>query len=301
MTNAALNKYIQPEVLSRLNQFQLLPRQLVEGSLAGAHKSPFHGYAVEFASHREYVPGDDLRHLDWKVYFRHERHMIKQYEMETNLVCHLVLDVSASMRYGDEDQQKLLVASRMATILGYLVVEQSDKVSLTLIDDEIRGHLSPSNNMGQIVRMTESLDNVRSVNKTKLGSALRELTGRIGRRSIVVIFSDCFADLDDLADALQRLRYQKHEVVLFQVMHHDELTFDIDGMIRFIGLEDADQFLTRPRDIREGYLEAMNRFNESLEEICDQNGCERVLCDTSINLGDVFALYLQRRMATTHR
>ena len=301
MTNAALNKYIQPEVLSRLNQFQLLPRQLVEGSLAGAHKSPFHGYAVEFASHREYVPGDDLRHLDWKVYFRHERHMIKQYEMETNLVCHLVLDVSASMRYGDKDQQKLLVASRMATILGYLVVEQSDKVSLTLIDDEIRGHLSPSNNMGQIVRMTESLDNVRSVNKTKLGSALRELTGRIGRRSIVVIFSDCFVDLDDLADALQRLRYQNHEVVLFQVMHHDELTFDIDGMIRFIGLEDADQFLTRPRDIREGYLEAMNRFNESLEEICDQNGCERVLCDTSTNLGDVFALYLQRRMATTHR
>ena len=110
MTQAILSKYIRPQVLNQLSRFKLEPRQLVEGTLAGAHKSPFHGFAVEFASHREYVPGDDLRHLDWKVYFRHEKHVIKQYEMETNLNCHLLLDISASMRYGDEDQQKLLYA-----------------------------------------------------------------------------------------------------------------------------------------------------------------------------------------------
>ncbi|HCK72090.1 MAG TPA: DUF58 domain-containing protein [Planctomycetaceae bacterium] len=298
MAQPVLSKYIKPDVLTRLSQFKVLPRELVEGSLAGAHKSPFHGYAVEFASHREYVPGDDLRHLDWKVYFRQERHMIKQYEMETNFVCHLVLDISASMRYGEDDAQKLLYASRMATTLGYLVVEQSDKVSLTLFDNEIRASLTPSNNMGQIIRMTESIDDARAVNKTEIAPILREVASQIGRRSIVVIFSDFFVDLEDLEDSIRRLRYNNHEVVLFQVMHHDELHFDIDGMVRFIGLEDADQYLTRPRDIRDGYLEAMNRFNELLEQICDHNGCERILCDTDNNLGETFALYLQRRMAT---
>ena len=168
MSSAILNKYIRPEVLSQLTRFKLDPRQLVEGNLAGAHKSPFHGFAVEFASHREYVAGDDLRHLDWKVYFRHERHVIKQYEMETNLNCHLILDVSASMRYGEEDQQKLLYSSQIATTLAYLVVEQSDRVSLTTFDNKTRGYLPPSNNMGQIIRMTESLDQVKSINKTNI-------------------------------------------------------------------------------------------------------------------------------------
>lgn len=301
MEQAVLRKYIRPEVLTRVQQYEFAPRELVEGTLAGAHKSPFHGFAVEFASHREYVPGDDLRHMDWKVYFRNDKHVIKQYEMETNLVCHLMLDVSASMRYGEDAAQKLLYAARVAVILSYLIVEQSDKVSLTTFDEEIRDTVQPSNAMGQILKFCETMDQADPVKKTKIGPALLEMSGRIGRRGIVVILSDFFVDLDDLEESLHRLRYDKHEVVLLQVLHNDEITFDLNGMIRFVGLEDDDVFLTRPQDVRAAYLEAINRFNERLGEICEANHCERVICDTSRSLAEMFADYLQQRALNMRR
>jgi len=301
MARAILGKYIQPQVLNRLSRLEFNPRELVEGNLAGAHKSPFHGFAVEFAGHREYVPGDDLRHLDWKVYYRHDKHFIKQYEMETNFVCHLMLDVSASMRYGRGDEQKLLYASRMAATLGYLIVEQIDKVALALFDDQVREALPPANGLHQIIRISEILDRIEPTEKTAIGRAVLDLAGRTGRRGIIIIFSDFFVDLDDLEQALQRLRYARHEVVLFQVMHHDELDFRIPGMVRFDGLEDDDRFLTRPDDIRSAYLDALGRFRERLEGVCESNQCELVLCDTSRPMGELFADYLQQRSVAGRR
>ncbi len=298
MARAILGKYIQPEVLNRLASHEFEPRQLVEGNLAGAHKSPFHGFAVEFAGHREYVPGDDVRHIDWKVYYRHERFFIKQYEMETNFVCHMMLDVSASMRYGEGEQQKLLYASRMAATLGYLIIEQLDKVAMATFDEQVRESLAPSNSLSQLIHMTEVLDAVEPVAKTAIGPTITELAARTGRRGIVIILSDFLVDLDDLEAAIQRLRYEQHEVVLFQVMHHDELSFELPGMVRFEGLEDDDRRLTRPDDIRRAYLDALARFNGRLESICEANRCERVLVDTSRSLGELFADYLQARTTT---
>ena len=190
MARTVLSRYIQPEVLGRLAHLDFVPRGLVEGTLAGAHKSPFHGFAVEFAGHREYVPGDDVRHLDWKVYYRHDKFFIKQYEMETNLVCHLMLDISASMRYGRLGQQKLLHASRAAVTLGHLIIEQTDRVSFTTFDTRERHSLPPSTNLSQIIRITEVLDQVAPVEKTAIGQPLLELADRAGRRGIVIIFSD---------------------------------------------------------------------------------------------------------------
>jgi uncharacterized protein (DUF58 family) len=301
MAKMILSKYIRPDVLQRVEQYKLMPRALVEGTLAGAHKSPFHGFSVEFAGHREYVRGDDLRHLDWKVYYRHQRHVIKQYEMETNMVVHLMLDVSASMRYGEGDEQKLLYASRMAVTLGYQVIEQADKVSLTVFDEKVRESLRPSNTMGQVLNMTEELDRVEPVKKTKIGDCLLDLAGRAGRRGIIVIISDFFVDLKDLEESLQRLRYDRHEVVLMQVLHHDELTFDIPGMVKFVGLESADEYLTRPEDIKHAYLEAFNGFNTRLGELCDANQCERIVCDTSDSMAALFANYLEQRTLVRRR
>jgi len=301
MPKAILSKYISPDVLTRLARQEFRPRQLVEGTLAGAHKSPLSGFAVEFAGHRQYVAGDDLRHLDWKVYFRHERHVVKQYEMETNLVCHMLLDVSASMRYGQGARQKLLYASRMAATLAYLIIEQLDKVALATFDEAVRVALPPSNNLAQILRISETLDAVQPVRKTAIGQAMVDLAGRTGRRGIVIVLSDFFVDLDDLEAALQRLRYQKHEVVLFQVLHHDELQFELPGMVRFVGLEADEHFLTRPQDVRAAYLEALGRFNDRLGEICESNQCERVLCSTRRPMGELFADYLQQRKVTHRR
>ena len=146
--------------------FRSDPKQLVIGNLAGAHKSPLSGFAVEFAGHREYVPGDDPKHIDWRIYFNRNKYFVKQYELETNFVCHLILDISASMRYGDGRQQKLLTAAQMAATLGYSILRQSDKVSLTTFDNQIRGVIRPSNSMGQILRITQHLDETKAVEKT---------------------------------------------------------------------------------------------------------------------------------------
>ena len=292
---SVLTRYLDPEALARLSNQRMEARHLVEGNLAGAHKSPMHGFAVEFAGHREYVPGDDPRHIDWRVYFTREKYVVKQYEMETNFVCHLVLDVSASMRYGEGAEQKMEYAARMAATLGHQVVRQSDKVSLTIFDRDVVDHVPPSNTMGQVIRMTQCLDRIRPENKTDLGRCLAAVCGRFRRREIVFVFSDFFADLGSLEVPLQEMRYDRHEVVLFQVLHHDEISFDLDGTVRFVGLESDEQVMARPDDLRPAYLEALSRHNGQLEDMCHRNRVEYVPVDTRRNLAEVLSDYLHRR------
>lgn len=295
MPPSILSRYLNPEVLSRMAERHIEPRGLVLGNLAGAHKSPLSGFAVEFAGHREYVWGDDPKHIDWRLYFTRDKLFIKQYEMETNFICHLILDVSASMRYGEGQQEKLLYAAQMVTTLGYAIVRQSDKVSLATFDEKVLGYVPPSNSLAQVVRMTEHLDEIKPVQKTQMSDCITELAGRLGRREVVMIFSDFFTDLDALESALQRLRYQRHEVVLFQVMHHDELAFEFGGQVKFVGLESADALLTQPDEMREAYLEAVTRFNARFDELCQRNRVERVLVDTSLDMAGVFLDYLNQR------
>jgi uncharacterized protein (DUF58 family) len=295
MAKSVLTRYLDPDVLSRMADRQIEPRGLVLGSLAGAHKSPLSGFAVEFAGHREYVRGDDIRHIDWRLYFKRDKYFIKQYEMETNFVCHLVLDVSASMRYGAGAEQKMLYAAQMATTLGYAIIRQSDQVSLTTFDEVLRGMIPPGNSMAQIVRLTEHLDSIEPVEKTRMPECLMELAGRFGRREIIMIFSDFFTDLTALEGALQRMRYNNHEVVLFHVMHHDELAFDFHGQIKFVGLEIPDELLTQPEDLRVAYLAAVARFTNRLDELCQNNRIERVLVDTRRDKAEVLIDYLNQR------
>jgi uncharacterized protein (DUF58 family) len=299
--SSVLSRYLDPTVLSQVAERHLNPRGLVVGNLAGAHKSPLSGFAVEFAGHREYVPGDDPKHVDWRVYFNREKIFVKQYELETNFNCHLVLDISASMRYGADDEQKLAYAQRMIATLGYSIVKQSDKVSLVMFDDRVRGVVPASNSMAQIVRMTQQLAGAAATEKTNLANCLDEVAGRLGRREIVMIFSDFFGDPDSIEPALQRLRYQKHEVVLFQILHHDEWAFEFDGMIKFMGLEIPEELLAQPEDLRRGYLEALNRFNQRLEEIALRNGCERIAIDTRRDLAASLIDYLNQRQSQVRR
>tara|TARA_B100000678_G_C18108497_1_gene461782 strand:+ start:40 stop:948 length:909 start_codon:yes stop_codon:yes gene_type:complete len=295
MAKSILSRYIDAEVLGKVQGTPVKPRGLVMGNLAGAHKSPLHGFAVEFAGHREYVIGDDTRHIDWRVFYKRDKYFIKQYEMETNFTAHLVLDVSASMRYGEEQQQKMLYAAQMLTTLGYSIIKQSDRVSLSTFDEKVRGYVPPGNSMVQVQRMTEHLDEIEPKEKTDMSECLSEVAGRTGRREIIMIFSDFFTDLDELEKVLQRFRYQQHEVVLFQILHHDELAFNFDGMIKFIGLEVPDEILMQPSELRKAYLAALNRFNDRFEEICQANKVERLLVDTSTGMGEFLFDYLNTR------
>jgi uncharacterized protein (DUF58 family) len=295
MGTSVLSRYLNPEVLSRMADRPVEPRGLVMGNLAGAHKSPLSGFAVEFAGHREYVWGDDPKHIDWRLYFTRDKYFIKQYEMETNFVCHLLLDVSASMRYGEEGEQKLLYAAQLATTLGYSIIRQNDKVSLGTFDDRVRGFVAPSNSMAQVHRMTEHLGEIEPVEKTNMADCLMELAGRTHRREIVMVFSDFFTDLDSLEPALQRMRYSQHEVVLFHVLHHDELYFEFDGMVKFLGLEIDEEFLSQSEDIRAGYLRALKNFNQKFDDLCQRNRIERVEVDTRRNMAEVLIDYLNQR------
>lgn len=298
---SALARYLNPELLAQIAHRRIEPAGLVLGNLAGAHKSPLAGFAVEFAGHREYARGDDPRHIDWRLYFTRDKLFVKQYEMETNFVAHLVLDVSASMRYGEGDSQKLLYASRMAGTLAYAIIKQSDKASLALFDDAVRAFIPPSGSLAQIVRMTGEFDATKPVAKTRMADCLVDLAGRMTRRELVLIFSDFLTDLDELEPALQRLRYGRHEVVLFHVLHHDELSFEFAGQVRFRGLETDDQFLTQPNELRAAYLEEMARFTSRLDDLCYRNGIERVPVDTSRDMATVFTDYLTQRSLMARR
>ena len=295
MARSVLSRYLNPEVLNRLMGRRIDPRGLVLGNLAGAHKSPQSGFAVEFSGHREYTWGDDPKHIDWRLFFNRDLLFVKQYEMETNYVCHFLLDASASMRYGEGPQQKLAYASQMIAALGHAIVAQGDKVALAAFDEQVRSHVSPNNSMAQIIRMAELLDRLEPVNKTQMANCLSELCGRTRRREIVMIFSDFFTDLPSLESALQQMRYKLHEVVLFQVMHHDELAFEFDRMTKFIGLEIPDELMAQPEAIRRSYLQVLAAFNGRLEELCSRNRIERVLVDTSRDMAEVLIDYLNHR------
>lgn len=296
MSHTILARYLDAATLGRLSQREFEPRGLVLGHLAGAHKSPLAGFAVEFAGHREYVAGDDLRHLDWRVFYRREKYFIKQYEMETNLVCHLVLDCSESMRYGDEGEQKQLYAARMIAVLAKLITGQSDQVSFAAFDETLAAVVPPSNSPAQVIRFAEQIDRLEPRRKTtQLEDCMNELIGRLGRREIVMVFSDFFTDLARLEPVLQRLRYQKHEVVLFHVLHHDELAFEFEGQIRFRGLELPEELTTQPDQLRNLYLTALGDYIHEFDELCRRNRVERVPVDTSRTVGDVLTDYLNER------
>ena len=257
---------------------------LGDGQPGGHHKSPLSGFAVEFAGHREYVAGDDPKHIDWRVYFTRDKYFIKQYEMETNFVCHLILDISASMRYGEADRAKTTVRGPDGDH-ARLLDRQAERQSLAgHVRRRRAAFVPPSNSMAQIVRMTEPSGRGRPVKKTRMAECLTELTGRMRRREIVMMFSDFFTDLDALESALQRMRYSKHEVVLFQMMHHDELAFEFDGMIKFLGLE-IPRNCSPPGRTARAYLVASQEVQRGAGSDLAPQPHRGVLIDTSDNLG----------------
>lgn len=301
MNSGVLARYLDYEFLRQISGRSLEPRGLVSGNLAGAHKSPASGFAVEFSGHREYVPGDDPKHIDWRVYFTRDKYFIKQYEMETNFVCHLMLDISKSMRYGEDASQKMLFGSRLAVSLAHSIVRQGDKVSFTTLDTQLRGHIPASNALPQIIRMSQHLEELEAQDNTDLYTCLSEFSQRMGRREIVMIFSDFFGDLNKLEQAIQRVRFNKHDVVLVQIIHDHELNFNLNGMTRFVGLEIDAQRIAQPSDIRAAYLKAVGRFNEDLSAMAARNNCDHVLACTKDNPGAIFWEYLNQRSLRSRR
>ncbi|MHC5052532.1 MAG: DUF58 domain-containing protein, partial [Planctomycetota bacterium] len=262
------SRFLDPAVLAEISRLDLRARQVVEGYVAGLHKSPRKGYSVEFAEHREYVPGDDIRHIDWKLWGREDRFYIKQYEEETNLRCHLLLDISESMRFGTGPLDKFEYSATAAAAITFLLLKQRDAVGLRLFDDALQGVVPISSNWQSLHNILTLVDPVKPKRKTDFSIPLRDFADQAGRRSMIVIFSDLFAPLETIEAGLKALRHKRHEVVLFHVMDATELTFPFEDNTRFLGLEEMPDLIAEPRSLRDGYLEVLGEFLEETRRKC---------------------------------
>jgi uncharacterized protein (DUF58 family) len=289
--------YLQPDVLARAEALGLKARRVVEGLRVGDHKSPYKGFSVEFVQHREYVPGDDIRHIDWKSYARSDRYTIKQYEQETNFIAHLLLDASNSMRYGSGPTNKLEYAKLLAASLSYLILRQRDSVSLRVFNTEVETELPPSSQLSHLMSITRTLEEIQPQQGTSIRTVLDQLADQVKRRGIVILISDCLEEsLDPILSGLRHLRFRGHDVILFHILHHDEVEFPLYGNIRFVALEGMEELLTRPHLIRPTYLRIVQQYLQDIRKGCDSSGVDYVQMFTNRALGLTLAEYLVRRL-----
>lgn len=291
-------KYLDPKTLNKVGRLDLKARLIVEGYISGLHKSPYHGFSVEFAEHREYSPGDDIRHIDWKVFGRTDRYYIKQYEEETNLVAHLVLDVSESMDFGEDSVTKLNYGQMVAAALAYLITQQQDAAGLIMFDDAVRSNLPPRSHGSHLQAIFHTLGQTEPRKKTDVGRVLDEVAQTIQKRGLVVVISDLFDDPDRVLAGLRHLVHRRHDVIVFHVMDDAELTFPFERMTRFDGLEEQGDLVVNPRSLRDGYLKEVNDFRRKIERGCTANRIDYVLLNTSTSLDVALTSYLAKRAGT---
>jgi len=287
-------RLLPEDVTSRIRRLELVARRTVEGFMSGMHRSPYFGQSVEFLQHRQYTPGDDLRHIDWKVWGRQDRLHIKQYEEETNLRLHLLVDNSASMNYGSGNSNKYEYAASIAACLAYLTGRQQDAAGLYTFAAKVRQALPSRTGRIQLARMLSILDGPSDERDTNLLSVVREVVANIPRRGVIAIISDLLG-VGSVSEALQLLRQKGHDVVVFHVLHRDEVEFPFSGATRFEGLEGTDFLNCNPRSLREGYLEALHAFLEQTRRICGGLSVDYIEVKTDEPLDAVLSKFLTVR------
>jgi uncharacterized protein (DUF58 family) len=290
--------YLDPELLQRLGDLELVAREVVEGLRIGSHRSPLRGLSTEFAHHRQYAPGDALRTIDWRVYGRTDRYYTKLYEAETNFDCHLLIDASSSMNYASGKVSKLEYAKFLAASLAYVVLKQRDSVGLSVFDSEVRTYLPPRSAMGIILEIDRSLRDIKPTPKTSLAKQLHDIALMMKRRSVVVVVSDLLSDVDDILAGLDHLRFDGHNVIVLHTLDPYELEFPFDGTWRFEGLEGEEPLTTQPQRIREEYLANFGEYMESLQAGCVAAHIDYALVDTSRPLDILLSEFFNERQST---
>jgi len=286
---------IEADVVGRLMGQPLLARFPMEGSVSGHHRSPHRGSSVEFAEYRNYVPGDDIRRLDWRVFARTDRYYLKEFEAETNLRCYVVLDCSGSMGFTGEHGTRLDYAKRLAATLSYLIINQGDAAGLLQVTKKTATEIPPRRNASHLQVILDTLGQARPTGETRLVPMLHELAEKARRRALVVILSDCFCDGDALRDALQHLRFQKHDLALFHLLDPLELAFEFDRPVRFVDMEGSQSIVTEPATVRAEYQAQLKRFLGKLRDDCHEFNADyrRVTLDQPY--GEVMANFLTER------
>jgi uncharacterized protein (DUF58 family) len=290
--------YLDPEVLQKLGDLEMIAREAVEGLRVGSHRSQLRGFSTEFAHHRQYVPGDALRTIDWRVFARTDRYYTKLYEAETNYDCQLVVDASASMNYASGKVSKLEYAKFLAASLAYLVLKQRDSVGLSVFDSAVRAYLPPRSTMGIILQIDQLLRGIEPVPRTTIAKQLHDIALMTKRRSFVVVISDLLTDVDDILAGLDHLRFDGHNVVVLHTLDPYEIEFPFKGTWRFDGLEREEPLTTQSDRIRADYLANFNAYLEELRVGCINSHIDYMLVDTSRPLDAVLRELMFQRQST---
>ncbi len=294
--SAEYRQYLQPQVVSKLANMELRARLVVEGFITGLHKSPYHGFSVEFAEHRQYMPGDEIKHLDWKIYGKTDRYYIKQYEEETNLKSYIVLDSSRSMDYASPGNiKKFEYAAYLAASLSYMMIKQQDAVGLAVFDEQVSSYLPPHATKGYLRQILLELQKTTASNKTGAGKSLHNVADRIKRRGLVVIISDLFDNPDEVIAALKHFRHKKNEVIVMHVLDPLERSFAFGGDAMFRDMETSEELMTQPWQIQKAYQREMASFLERYKKECRENYVDYVLMDTATPFDVALTEYLSKR------
>lgn len=286
---------MDPVVLNRLSGLELKARKIVEGFVSGMHESPYKGVSVEFAQHREYVPGDDPRHLDWKVFARSDRLYVKEYEQETNLRSTIVVDFSSSMEYGSGYVSKIDYARYVAASLAYFIIHQRDSVKLITFHEDIAHELPASNSTAHLRSIIRILEDTPLVERTNLEQVLTKVSDRLQHRGLTILISDLLDDFDDLMKGLQRIHHQGHDLLILQILDHHEKEFPLSEMTQFLGLESDEELILDPKALREAYLEEINDHLKKIRDQCRANKIDHQLITTNENLSTALSTYLAKR------
>ena len=290
-----VTRYLEPNLVERLNHLQLSARRVVEGSIIGQHRSPVKGASVEFRQHRFYTPGDEPRRLDWRVFARTDRPYIKEFDEETNLRCVLMLDCSGSMGYAGKSGTKHDYAAKLVAALAYLMLAQTESVGLGLFGSRLEQWLAPRSGTHQLSRIIDLLERSGSQGGANIAHSMQQAADRLGRRSLVIVVSDFFAPVPALREGLARLRHDRHEIILLQVLDRDEIEFPFKTWACFRGLEGERSLLEEPAIIRKAYLSNFRKHRRGLEETCRATGAEFSAFLTDRSLIDAITSFLHRR------
>lgn len=295
-SNQRFKNYLDPSLVSKLKSLELKAKTVVEGFKVGLHRSPYHGFSAEFSEHKPYMQGDPIKNIDWKIYGKTDKFFIKQFEEETNLSCHILLDISSSMDYREKGEiTKLEYGIILAASLSYLMIQQQDAVGLSLYSDKIENYLPPKAARVYLHTILSSLHKIKSTNKTETASCLNTIAQKIKKRGLVIIISDFFDSSDEILSALKHFQYKKNEVIVFQILDPIEKSFAFGNDAVFVDKETSEEITTQPYQIQKAYQNAMKEFLQKLKGNCLNNKIEYNIIETTAPFDKALFSYFKKR------
>jgi len=288
--------FLEPSIVSKLNSLEIKAKLVVEGFIVGLHKSPYHGFSVEFSQHRPYIQGDSLKNVDWKVYGKTEKFFIKQFEEETNLKCHILVDISNSMSYNSEKNiSKIEYAKTLAAALSYIMMKQQDAVGLALYSDKIQNYFPPKASKVYYQEILKNLSKVQSAKETNTANCLNEIAENIKKRGLVIIISDFFDDINSILTSLKHFRYKNNEVIVFQLLDPIEKNFSFSKDSVFRDLETEEELTTQPHQIQKAYMQTMSEYINKIKSGCLNSKIDYNLITTDTPFDKALFNYIQKR------